>query len=64
MGACCSKDDNLPKFSFKDCLKNINCKSTCLSACCIKESNVKVVETDERAKHHKHHHKHKHKIDV
>lgn len=34
-GACCSKDDK-PTFSFKDCLQNINIKSSCFSSCCVK----------------------------
>lgn len=55
MGSRCTKSE--PQFSFKDCLKNINIKSNCMSSCCVKESNI-----DNKIKEpHKHHHHHKHK---
>jgi len=54
MGSCCAKSE--PSFSFKDCMKNINVKSNCMSSCCVKESNI-----DNKIKEpHKHHHHHKH----
>lgn len=54
MGCCCSSDKDKPTFSLKDCMKDINIKSSCMSSCCVKgNSNVE-------NKHHHHHHKKKH----
>ena len=53
MGACCVKDDNKPPFSFKDCLQNINIKSSCMSSCCVKGDSQIIKEHH----HKKHHHK-------
>ena len=50
MGSCCTKPE-LPSINIKDVCQNIECKSKCLSSCCI---------TTER--HHKHKH-HKHAVD-
>ena len=58
MGACCCKDT--PSFSFKDCLKDINIKSSCMSSCCVK-GDSKVENKHHNKNHHKHHHKHHHK---
>lgn len=56
MGSCCCKDT--PSFSFKDCLKDINIKSSCMSSCCVK-GDSKIESKKEH--HNKHHHKHHHK---
>lgn len=63
---CCCKDT--PSFSFKDCMKDINIKSSCISSCCI-NGNSKIEKNIEKEKekensihshhsHHHHHHKH------
>ena len=54
MGACCSKDDK-PTFSFKDCLKDINIKSSCMSSCCVKGDSKNEIKKEHH--HKKHHHK-------
>jgi hypothetical protein len=53
MGCCCSSDKDKPTFSLKDCMKDINIKSSCMSSCCVKGDS----KIDN--KHH-HHHKKKH----
>jgi hypothetical protein len=58
MGAkpcCCAKENNIPTFSFKDCLKDI----TCVSNCCDKKEII--IEDKHKNHHHHHHHHHKHK---
>jgi len=54
MGSCCCKDKDSPAFSFKDCLQNINIKSSCFSSCCVKGDSA----IENKNHHHKkHHHK-------
>lgn len=56
MGACCAKPNDNPTFSFKDCLKDINIKSTCFSSCCVK-GDSKIESKKEHHHKNKHHHK-------
>jgi len=58
---CCCKDT--PSFSFKDCMKDINIKSNCMSSCCVKgnsnvEKNIEKEKENNIHSHHHHHHKH------
>jgi hypothetical protein len=53
MGSCCAKDT--PSFSFKDCLKDIHIKSSCMSSCCVKGDSK--IENKKEHHHKKHHHK-------
>ena len=54
MGSCCCKEKDSPAFSFKDCLKNINIKSSCFSSCCVSGDS----KIENKNHHHKkHHHK-------
>jgi len=55
MGSCCCKDKDSPAFSFKDCLQNINIKSSCFSSCCVKGDSK--IENKKEHHHKKHHHK-------
>jgi hypothetical protein len=58
---CCCKDKDSPTFSFKDCLQNINIKSSCFSSCCVKGDskieNHKTNQSKHQSKHHSKHHK-------
>ena len=49
MGNCCKPQ--IPNINIKDICQNIECKTRCLSSCCIKNEKP----------HHKHHHKHQKK---
>ena len=59
---CCAKDKNTPTFSFKDCLKDIQC----VSNCCEKKEIITIIDEHHSSKlhnkHHHHHHKHKHHL--
>lgn len=54
MGSCCCKDKDSPAFSFKDCLQNINIKSSCFSSCCV--SGDSKIESKKEHRHSKKHH--------
>jgi len=64
MGCCCSTEKDKPTFSLKDCMKDINIKSSCMSSCCVKGDSMRGNQslTDGKIdnKHHHHHHKKKH----